>query len=128
MPLIIRPENTSDRDAIREVNRKAFAQEDEGRLVDALRDGGFVRLSLVAQDEKRVVGHILFSDLPIITDTGTVSALALAPMAVLTECQRQGIGRRDGCADQGRPCLLARPSQTPHRSLWASAAAADRAR
>lgn len=92
MPLIIRPENTSDLDAIRQVNRLAFAQEDEGRLVDALRDGGYIRLSLVAQNEERVVGHILFSDLPIITDTGTVPALALAPLAVMSEFQRQGIG------------------------------------
>jgi putative acetyltransferase len=112
MPLIIRPENTSDLDAIRQVNRMAFAQEDEARLVDALRDGGYVRLSLVAQDEERVVGHILFSDLPIITDTGTVPALALAPMAVLPALQRQGIGselvRRglDRCREQGHRIVV----------------------
>ncbi len=49
-------------------------------------------MSLVAEKASQVVGHILFSDLPIITGDGTVAALALAPMAVLPDCQRQGIG------------------------------------
>jgi putative acetyltransferase len=112
MPLIIRPEIPSDLDAIQQVNRMAFGQEDEARLVDALREGGYIRLSLVAQDEERVVGHILFSDLPIITDTGTVPALALAPMAVLPAFQRQGIGselvRRglDRCREQGHRIVV----------------------
>jgi putative acetyltransferase len=92
MSIIIRPESTADLEAIRSVNRLAFGQDDEARLVDALRDGGFVRVSLVAEQEGRIVGHILFSDLPIITEDGTVAALALAPMAVLPELQNQGIG------------------------------------
>ena len=88
----IRPETAADLAAIREVNRLAFDGEDEARLVDALRDGGYVRLSLVAEEEGRVVGHILFSDLPIVTEGGTVQALALAPMAVIPSHQRRGIG------------------------------------
>src|SRR5262245_17987910 len=63
MTLIIRPESTADHDAIRHVNRLAFGQDDEARLVDALREGGFVRVSLVAERAGRVFGHILFSDL-----------------------------------------------------------------
>gem|GEM_PF-6278362 len=51
MPLSIRPESPTDHDAIRQVNRLAFGQEDEVRLVDALRDGGFVRVSLVAEQD-----------------------------------------------------------------------------
>lgn len=90
--MTIRPETAADVEAIRDVNRLAFGQDDEARLVDALRGGGFVRLSLVAEESGLVVGHILFSDLPIITDVGTVPALALAPMAVLPEFQRRGIG------------------------------------
>jgi putative acetyltransferase len=104
--LIIRPETTADQDAIRQVNRLAFGQDDEARLVDALRDGGYVRVSLVAEQAGQVVGHILFSDLPIITGAGSVPALALAPMAVLPEFQRQGIGSallRTG-ADECRRC------------------------
>lgn len=88
----IRAEAPADRDAIRHVNRLAFGQEDEADLVDALRDGGYVRASLIAEVEQRVVGHILFSDLPIVTATGTVPALALAPMAVLPAFQRLGVG------------------------------------
>jgi putative acetyltransferase len=107
MNINIRAETAADLDAIRHVNRLAFGQHEEAQLVDALREGGFVRLSLVAEQASQVVGHILFSDLPIITVAGTVSALALAPMAVLPEFQKQGIGsalvRRglDECRRQG---------------------------
>jgi putative acetyltransferase len=62
--------------------------------VDALRDGGYARLSLVAQEGAKTVAHILFSDLPIVTQAGTLPALALAPLAVLPDRQRQGIGSR----------------------------------
>jgi putative acetyltransferase len=108
----VRPENPNDLEAIREVNRQAFGQEDEARLVDALRDGGHARLSLVAEEGGRVVGHILFSDLPIVTQAGTLHALALAPMAVLPERQRQGIGSRlvreglRACADAGHRIVV----------------------
>jgi putative acetyltransferase len=85
-------ETAADLDAIRHVNCLAFGQDDEALLVDALREGGFVRQSLVAEQGGQVIGHILFSDLPIITEAGTISALALAPMAVLPEFQNQGIG------------------------------------
>src|SRR5690349_17350233 len=92
MNILIRPESAADQEAIRHVNRVAFGQDAEAQLVDALRDGGYVRLSLLAEESGRVVGNILFSDLPIITEVGTVPALAPAPMAVLPELQRQGIG------------------------------------
>jgi putative acetyltransferase len=89
---VIRQETPADVEAIREVNRQAFGGEDEARLVDQLRDGGFARLSLVAVLNDVVVGHILFSDLRIETDTGTVCSLALAPLAVMPGYQRRGIG------------------------------------
>jgi putative acetyltransferase len=90
----VREETPEDREAVREVNRRAFGQEDEALLVDALRDGGHARLSLVAEEGGQVIGHVLFSDLPVVTPAGTQHALALAPMAVLPERQRQGIGSR----------------------------------
>lgn len=108
----IRAETQTDLDAIRQVNRAAFGQDNEARLVDALRDGGYLRLSLVAEREGRIVGHILFSDLPIITVDATIAALALAPMAVLPEFQRQGIGSelvRRGlelCRQQGHQIVI----------------------
>jgi putative acetyltransferase len=112
MSALIRSETAADLDAIRHVNRLAFGQEDEARLVDALREGGFVRLSLVAEQGGQVVGHILFSDLPIITDAETTPALALAPMAVLPGFQNRGIGsalvRRglEECRRQGHKIVV----------------------
>lgn len=92
MPFLIRDETPADHEAVRLVNRLAFGQDAEARLVDALRDGGFAPLSLIVEKDGQVVGHVLFSDLPITAESGTVAALALAPMAVLPDLQRQGIG------------------------------------
>lgn len=92
MEIIFRQEDFKDWEAIRYVNQKAFGQENEARLVDLLREENYVRLSLVAEREGQVVGHILFSELPILTPEGKVLALALAPMAILPEFQNQGIG------------------------------------
>jgi putative acetyltransferase len=108
----MRPETSAAQEAIRHVNRLAFGQDEEARLVDALRDSGFLRVSLVAERAGQVVGHILFSDLPIITGAGAVPALALAPMAVLPELQRQGIGSvlvrsgLDECRQQGHRIVV----------------------
>ena len=109
---VIRCESAADLDAIRHVNWLAFGQDAEARLVDALRDGGYVRVLLVAEQAGQIVGHVLFSDLPIMNDTGTVSALALAPLAVLPQYQNQGIGsalaRRglEVCNEQGHRIVL----------------------
>jgi putative acetyltransferase len=88
----IRPETPDDLDVIRAVNRIAFESDDEPLLVDALREGGHVLASLVAEVDGEVVGHILFTALPIETLDGTLHAAALAPMAVQPEFQNQGIG------------------------------------
>src|SRR4029077_114476 len=80
------------RSAVFEVNHFAFGREAEARLVDALRDGGFARLSLIAELGGELAGHVLFSRVPIHTGTGVVEALALAPLAVRPPCQRRGIG------------------------------------
>jgi putative acetyltransferase len=92
MSVVIRPETAADYPAIRDVNRLAFGRDDEANLVDALRKGGHVRISLAAEEEGRIVGHVLFGELPIETEAGTVEALALAPMAVIPSHQRRGIG------------------------------------
>ena len=88
----VREETAADHGAIRRVNRVAFDGEDEARLVDRLRTEGLVIATLVAVQADEVVGHILFTDLPIETDAGEVHAAALAPMAVLPNLQRQGVG------------------------------------
>jgi putative acetyltransferase len=92
MNVRIRPDTAADLDAIRAVHRLAFGGDEEARLVDALRAGGYSRISLVAEVNGAVAGHILFSDLPIRTEKGTVAALSLAPLAVLPEFQKKGIG------------------------------------
>jgi len=103
----IRPEEPGDIAGIRDVNRRAFGQDQESNIVDALRANGAVVLSLVAALDGRVVGHIMYSPLTV----GDVLGAALGPMAVLPEHQRQGIGTRlveagnDQLARAGCPCI-----------------------
>jgi putative acetyltransferase len=110
--IMICDESLDDHAGIREVNRLAFGREDEGRLVDALRDGGYLRMALVAVVDGQVIGHILFSELPIQTPTGTVTSLALAPLAVMPSYQRSGIGSalvQEGvraCRDAGHKIVI----------------------
>jgi putative acetyltransferase len=87
-----RPETDTDLESIRQVNRLAFDQDAEGELVDAIREQGYVRLSLVAELDNEIVGHILFSEIQIVAGSESISALSLAPMAVLPSHQRMGIG------------------------------------
>ena len=91
--MIIRLETPADHIAIAEVNTAAFGQPDEASLVEQLRADGAVRLSLVAEMEGAVVGHLLFSDLPITWKEGTIDGVALAPISVLSDYQNKGIGR-----------------------------------
>lgn len=91
----IRIENTEsvdERTSIRAVNTAAFGGSDEADLVDKLRGGDHALISLVAELEGSIVGHIMFSRMWINTAPGLVPAVALAPMAVLPEHRRKGIG------------------------------------
>src|SRR5262249_15864834 len=72
--------------------RQAFGGADEGRLVDALYEGGYQRVSLVAEVGGEVVGVIVFSELAIVTERASIPGLALAPLAVLPSHQRRGVG------------------------------------
>lgn len=92
--VIIRRETPGDYESIAVVNRRAFGQEEEGLLIEKIRgsDGFDPSLSLVAEIEGDVVGHILFSTIQIETERGDVPALALAPMSVLPDFQNRGIG------------------------------------
>ena len=84
----IRDESPRDVDTVRDVTRQAFGQDHEGRIVDALRQNDGILLSLVAEVDGAVVGHILFSPLRV----GTMQGAALGPMAVAPGQQRRGIG------------------------------------
>ncbi len=93
---IIRQEIPEDFTEIYNVNLIAFGQENEAKLVDALRRNLTVfipELSLVATDNNKIVGHILFTKIKIIDDIGNQNeSLGLAPMAVRPEFQKGRIG------------------------------------
>lgn len=91
----IRPETPTDISAIETVNKRAFRdRQEEAGLVAAIRnsDSFLSDLSLVAELDGKVVGHIMFSTIKIETAGRDIPAVALAPMAVLPEFQGQGIG------------------------------------
>jgi putative acetyltransferase len=94
--IVIRPEGKEDFEAIHEVNRLAFGQEDEALLVRRIRDSShFIpELSLVANRDGQIVGHILFSTIDIEGQHSNRPVLSLAPMAVHPDFQNQGIGTK----------------------------------
>ena len=108
----VRPEGDADFGAIRTVNREAFGTVAEADLVNALRANGDAALSLVAESESGVVGHILFSHLPIQGPAREVAAVALAPMSVLPPWQRRGVGSAlvrsglDRCREAGLEAVV----------------------
>ena len=92
---IIRTETIHDFKAIYDINQKAFGQNDESELINKLRqsDAFIPGLSLVAQKGEKLVGHILFTRIYIVSKDERYPSLALAPMSVLPEFQKQGIGK-----------------------------------
>ena len=88
----IRLEEPEDIPFVHAINEQAFEQPAEADIVDKLRLSCPEAISLVAVDEGRVVGHIFFSPATVDKGERTVEGLGLAPMAVLPERQRQGIG------------------------------------
>lgn len=114
--MIIRPEAPADYAAIETINKQAFAdhpysQQTEHLIVAALRAASALTISLVAETEGAVFGHIAFS--PALIDGRDLGWYTLGPVAVSPAHQRQGIGSqlvRAGLAalrQQGaRGCLL----------------------
>ncbi len=89
--MLIRSENSDDRDAVYAVNVSAFETSAEAKLVDALRLEARPIVSLVAEEDGEVVGHIMFSPVTL-SENPTLEAMGLAPMAVVPKQQRKGIG------------------------------------
>ncbi|MBN2449012.1 MAG: N-acetyltransferase [Lentisphaeria bacterium] len=92
----IRDETDADVDAIAEVTAAAFrtlavSNHTEQFVIAALRAAGALSVSLVAELDGRVVGHIAFS--PVTISDGTRNWYGLGPVSVLPEYQRQGIGK-----------------------------------
>lgn len=92
----LRQETQADFSDVFEINCMAFGQNNEARLVDALRknETAFIHeLSIVATIDNKVVGYILFTKINIKDEHGNSNeSLALAPVAVKTELQKSGIG------------------------------------
>lgn len=92
----LRPEMDSDVNAITDVTVAAFknlevSDHTEQFVVTALRAAKALTVSLVAELDGRVIGHIAFS--PVMLSDGTPHWYGLGPVAVLPEFQRQGIGK-----------------------------------
>ena len=89
--ITIRPESPEDASAVRRLNELAFGQPAEADLVEKLRAACGDALSLVAVADD-VVGHILFTPVVVESASRRLVGMGLAPMAVLPDRQRQGIG------------------------------------
>lgn len=88
----IRDEIPSDIAAIHTVERLAFGREEEADLVDALRAHGKATLSLVAEHDGQIIGHVLFSPGHIAGPHGAVPVEGMGPVAVHPAYQRRGVG------------------------------------
>ena len=103
--MYIRTEKPEDLEAVRQVNIAAFGRENEANLVEKLR-GIASTFSFVVLPSDRIVGHIFFS--PVVVEgkcSRNLSIVGLAPLAVLPNYQRQGIGTlliRQGLKECGR--------------------------
>jgi putative acetyltransferase len=94
--IVIRSETDADVTAITEVTVSAFktleiSNHTEQFIIAALRDTKALTVSLVAELDGRVIGHIAFS--PVTISDGTQNWYSLGPVSVLPGFQRQGIGK-----------------------------------
>jgi putative acetyltransferase len=88
----IRLELPADIIGIHMVEAAAFNRPAEADLVDRLRENGKVTLSLVAEEDAIICGHVLFSPVVLQSEDGEFHAVGLGPVAVDPTLQRQGIG------------------------------------
>lgn len=93
-PIIVRPEQPEDARAIDVVHISAFGGEAEAQLVSALRmlPSYNRELSLVAELNGRIVGHVLLSRVPMRREGEERNVLALGPMSVVPSQSHRGIG------------------------------------
>ena len=94
--IIIRNEIDADVDAITEVTAAAFktleiSNHTEQLIIEALRADSALTVSLIAEVDGHVVGHVAFS--PVTISDGTQNWYGLGPVSVLPEHQRKGIGK-----------------------------------
>ena len=92
MAIEIRTERPEDSAAIREVHTSAFGGPVEAKLVLLICERKKALISLVALSHGKVVGHILFSRVTIANSPASFAGVGLAPVAVLPDFQKKGIG------------------------------------
>ena len=91
--MLVRMEEERDRVAVRRVNLAAFQSPFEADLADILREQASPIVSLVAEEDEGIVGHIMFSPV-LLTGHPGIRAMGLGPVAVTPRHQRIGIGKR----------------------------------
>lgn len=97
MEIKIRPEAQTDRAAIEVVTITAFLNAEhtshtEQHIVDGLRKAGRLALSLVAEKDGEIVGHVAVS--PVVLSDGAPGWFGLGPISVIPQYQRQGVGSK----------------------------------
>jgi putative acetyltransferase len=90
----VRAELPSDHERVFAINAAAFGRPDEARLVSALRSSASPRISLVAEVDAEVVGHVFFSPVTIESPSAAPPVAGLAPVAVDPEHQGRGAGSK----------------------------------
>jgi len=89
----IRSFTAGDAGAVYEVHRRAFdGRTNESRIVQRLHDADKAVVSLVAVEDERIVGHVLFSPARVENQGADVELVGLAPVGVLPENQNEGVG------------------------------------
>ena len=95
----IRQETDEDHDAVRALTVEAFESSDlghngEAELIEVIRRHSPTCLSLVAEADLKVVGHVMFSPVRIVSDSEQFVGMGLGPMSVAVDYQGTGIGKR----------------------------------
>ncbi len=91
----IRLETPADHSAIRNITDEAFkgaahSSGTEGAIVEKLREAGSLTVSLVAERDSEIVGHVAFS--PVAIGNDREGWFGLGPVSVIPDLQRKGIG------------------------------------
>lgn len=134
MDILIRSEQASDIEAISQVTYAAFLGKfsdhpTEHLIVNGLREAGMLTLSLVAEVNEKIVGHVAFS--PVTINEKFVDWYGLGPISVAPELQKQGIGSKlireglsllkeqgaKGCVLEGSPAYYQRFGFKPYAGL-----------
>lgn len=89
---VVRREGDNDADQIRALLEQVFETRAEAEMVDALRIRDVNAISLVAEQQGVIVGHILFTEVVFREEPIAARAMGLAPLSVLPALQHQGIG------------------------------------